>query len=201
LPDEAEPKWTSSIRISGLDEAEAILDEYKSVIAFQEGVIAKLKGHYRLLYSHGAPLQDAVKTALKILDLDDCRKEKQGLIFDFQHTKSYAHGAIGVLGSEEKASIAQLKHCQELADSIGGKKSKPVFIVNQLRSSPYPESSRERMTLGKAENDYTRQKKICVIPTFVLFEAVNKALKGYKSRRPDLEKLIAETNGVLADFG
>lgn len=202
MQDEAEPKWAGSIRISGLDEAEKILDEYKSVIAFQEGIIAKLKGHCRLLYADGAPLQDAVKNALKVLGLDDVREEKHGLVFDLQHS-GYSLGAIWAQGSEKKASLAMLEQCRKLADhhSAGGKKAKAVFVANQQRSIPYPESSKERMTLDKVQDDFARQEKICVIPAFLLFEAVNKALKGYKPRRLDLEKLIAETDGVMADFG
>jgi hypothetical protein len=74
VQDEPAPKWMSSIRISGLDEAESLLDEYKSIISFQEGIIDKLKRHYRLLYAHCSALQDAVSSALKILGLDDIKK-------------------------------------------------------------------------------------------------------------------------------
>ncbi len=207
MQDEPVPKWISSIRISGLEEAESILDEYKSIIAFQEGIIDKLKRHYRLLYAHGNALQDAVSSALKLLGLDDLKKgrkdNKEDLVFDFQSPTQYAHGVIMVKGSEQKADLDQLRQCQSWADDyvVNGKKSKPIFIMNQLRFSPYPESRKERMVLDKTLDDFAREKKICVIPTFLLFEAVNKALKGYKTSRADLEKLIAETNGILTDFG
>ena len=137
-----------------------------------------------------------------VLGLDDVREEKHGLVFDLQHS-GYSLGAILALGSEKRASIDMLKQCRKLAEdhSADGKKAKAVFVANQQRSSPYPESSKERMALDKAEDDFARQEKICIIPAFLLFEAVNKALKGYKPRRLDLEKLIAETNGILADFG
>ena len=43
-------------------------------------------------------------------------------------------------------------------------------------------------------------KSICIIPSCVLFEAVNKALEGKSKSRAEIEKLIVETNGILTEI-
>jgi hypothetical protein len=47
------------------------------------------------------------------------------------------------------------------------------------------------------ELGYAERKDICIIPTCVLFDAVNKSLAGKGKTREELEHLISESKGVL----
>jgi hypothetical protein len=75
--------------------------------------------------------------------------------------------------------------------------AKGVFIPNQHRLSPYPASTNDRLHFEPNELQFAAMRNICIIPSCVLFESVNVALKGIPPTRNMLEKVIVETKGLL----
>ena len=74
---------------------------------------------------------------------------------------------------------------------------KGIFISNQFRLNKFPDSMAQRKLFEPNEIEYAKSRKICIIPSYVLFEAVNKILAGQSPVRPKIEQLILDTDGVL----
>ena len=66
------------------------------------------------------------------------------------------------------------------SEFIDKKISKGIFIPNQHRLQPYPKSKNDRSHFEPNEISYAQMKSICIIPSFVLFEAVKDMLDGKK---------------------
>jgi hypothetical protein len=83
---------------------------------------------------------------------------------------------------------------------IENRKVKGIFICNQYRLNPYPKSKDDRIRFEPNELDYADTRRICVMPSFVLFEAVKSVLSGNVKTIANLEEIIAKTNGVLLNL-
>ena len=75
--------------------------------------------------------------------------------------------------------------------------TKGIFIPNQFRLMNLSESRERRKHFEPNELEFVKTRKICIIPTYVLFEAANKILDGQDPNRNEIEQKIFSTNGIL----
>jgi hypothetical protein len=208
------PEWISQVSITGLDDIDRELEDLKAQKGHIERRIRsqmerrqKLANHYRLLYANGYELEDAVLEAFKILGFDNIirpqEREKEDLVFQFSHSSKYKHATLEVKGASRRTSRQNLNQCHIWADERSKKFShsvKPVFIPNQNRHEPYPKSKSARMRFEPNELEYAKSNDMCMIPTCVIFDAVNKSLAGRGRATNELEHLIAEAKGLLDEL-
>ena len=76
-------------------------------------------------------------------------------------------------------------------------KTKGIFVSNQFRLQKFPESKTQRKRFEPNELDYAQKREICIISTYVLFEAVNLVLEGELLDRSTVEEKILSANGIL----
>lgn len=208
------PNWITGVPLSGLAEIDADLDSLLQKRKKMEEEIAKVTATrneqlkvYRLLASNGPPLEEQVHYAFRLLGFTDIRREreddKEDGIITFQ-TKSlnYEIAVIEVKGVENGMELKHLRQCSHWAEDYleTGRKAKPVIVINQFRKSPYPQSRPERQHVEDNQLDYAEKRDICIIPSFVLFEAVNNTIMGKKKDRGIIEYAISKTRGVLSDL-
>lgn len=208
------PNWVASISLPSIKEKSIKAEELQSQKKKIEDQIKQLEqekqvilNHKRLLYSKDTPLEDAVYNALKLLGFDEIKKVRnkndEDWVFEFKTLDDYKYGIIEVKGADARTSQQNLTQCSKWVDEhfgIDKKISKGIFIPNQHRLVEYPKSKKERLHFETNELGYAKMKSICIIPSCVLFEAVNNALQGKVRSRKELEKLIAETNGLLTEL-
>jgi hypothetical protein len=212
---ELPPDWTNDVNLDGMDGIKAQivkLEESKWEIEQEIEKLnvekEKLSKHLRLLYAKDTPLEDAVKEAFTLLGLQYKEyprgKEKEDGIISFDETKEdYEFAVIETKGLEEHIKLRHIDQtCRWVSDYIQeDKKVKGVFIPNQFRQERYSESIGKRTTIEYNLEKHARDRDICIIPSSVLFEAVNKKLKGeYKRSRKNIEELIANTDGILTEL-
>jgi hypothetical protein len=208
------PQWISQVSITGLKDIDSELGNLKAQkeqieqrIRFQMERRQKLTNHYRLLYADGNDLEDAVLEAFKILGFQDIirpfEKEKEDLVFEFTYGSKYKHATLEVKGANRRTSRQNLNQCHIWADEYSkksGQPVKPVFIPNQHRYEPYPNSKSDRIHFEPNELGYAKSNDICIIPTCLIFEVIDKSLLGESKPRDKLESLIAGTKGVLDEM-
>jgi hypothetical protein len=208
---ETPPDWLTEVPLEGLDkfldnidELNAKKAEIEAQISFQEKKRLEIATHLRLLFCAGAQLEDAVFNAFKVLGFDDIKrvreKDKEDWVFKFQNSTHYEYGILEVKGADSRTTRSQLTQCNKWADEYfetNNEVSKPIFIVNQHRLDKYPESVDKRKEFDYRELEYAKMKNICILPTHVLFEAVNTYLKGVGKSRAYLEKKLSDTSGLL----
>lgn len=207
------PEWTNKITITNLKKTEnelLKLDKEKQELETKINVVQKekqkLQNHLKLLYTSGTSLEDAVYEAFKLLGFNDINQVREAdledWVFKFNNSSDFDYGILEVKGSENRTSLANLTQCNKWVEDylLENKKGKGIFVTNQHRLEEYPNSRQKKLHFEPNELDYARTRQICIIPSCVLFEAVNKALEGKAKSRADLEKLIAETNGVLNEL-
>ena len=106
-----------------------------------------------------------------------------------------------VKGRNEKTKHSDIVQCNKWVDDYHlmepPKNTKGVFISNQFRLQPYPDSKDKRTKFEPNELEYAKTRQICIVPSYVLFESVNNALQGKKKTRKEIEKILFETNGIL----
>lgn len=207
---EAPPAWASEVHHPGLDRLEAQtgdLEQRWGSISKEIGRLtakrAKLKDHLRLLYTKGPDLEDAVCRAFQILGFSDIRRGKdlgkEDWTFDAS-TNGYRRVVVEVKGADARTGRHGLLQCSGWIDEhfdADGDIPKGVFIANQHRMLEYPSSSRKRIHFAKNELDYARIRGICIVPSYALFEAVNKVLGGEAPDRTAIEDRITGTKGIL----
>lgn len=96
-----------------------------------------------------------------------------------------------------------MTQCNKWADELTEKFKqliKPVFIPNQNRNHPLSKSKSDRMYFAPNELEYAERKDVCIIPSYVLFEAVNRSLAKQSKPREKLELFISKTKGVLTEI-
>jgi hypothetical protein len=208
------PSWISNISLPNIKEKDAKINELqlqKQQIQHQMEQLQHEKqiimNHCRLLYSKGTPLEDAVAEAFKILGFNEIKKVRnmndEDWVFEFKTLSNYKYGIIEVKGADARTLQQNLTQCSKWVDEhfeLDKKVSKGIFIPNQHRLSEYPKSKKDREHFETNELSYAKMKSICIIPSCILFEAVKKALEGKIKSRKEIEKLIAETNGVLSEI-
>jgi hypothetical protein len=211
---EPPPKWVFQIPLTGLDEIKQELENLETAKKTLEQKINlkkqdqhRLTDHYRLLYSKGCELEQAVLEAFKTLGFNEVgrkrEKNREDGVFEFKHSSEYKFASLEAKGADKRTAQHDLTQCNkwsdELADELN-KSIKAVFIPNQNRKNPYPESKSDREYFHPEELRYAKRKDICIIPSHVLFEAVTRALAKQGKSREKLERIISESKGLLTEL-
>lgn len=204
------PAWVSEIPLVPLTEAYRNLNLEKEKvkkgqirIRKKQNEIQNLMNYYGLLTSRDDPLQDSVYQAFNTLGIPLKRKRANNLedgVFNFQNISSYKYGVVEVKGSNKRTPMDDILECNKWVDQYYKRfgKAKGLFISNQYRLQKYPESLDKRIHFEPIEIEYAEERKICILPTCVLFEAVRNILNGSnKPNRSDLERTFSSTNGLL----
>lgn len=204
------PPWIENIVVSGVDERMGVLRQMQSKkesieneIRTTESQIENLLKYRKLLYSNGKSLEVAVFEAFKLLGFDDIKQiretDLEDWIFEFKNISDYQYGIIEVKGSEKRTSLSNLTQCNKWIEDylLEGKSAKGIFVTNQNRMKEYPSSLEDRLHFEPNELDYATKREICIIPSCVLFEAVNNTLKVKQKTRSELEEIFSKTNGLL----
>lgn len=212
--DEVIPDWALKISLPDVNNIESNIKQLKSQMNITQQKIEqlqsekkKIQNHLRLLYCKSTPLENAVIEAFKLLGFDEIRKirepNKEDWVFEFKHEKQFKYGIIEVKGSDTRTKQGDIVQSSKWVDerfAIDKSVSKGIFIPNQHRTKEYSKSKKDKMHFEPNELQYTQMKSICIIPSFVLFEAVKDILDGKKKSRKDIEKLIASSNNVITKF-
>ena len=208
---EPEPQWATNVSLPSLNDIQSKIDTLESKkkeLQAQSNALTKEKqillGHKRLLYSKHSELEDAVANAFKVLGFQEIRKLREqnfeDWVFDFKHEKDVKYGVIEVKGADKRTKQNDIIQCSKWVDErmeIDNKISKGIFVPNQYCQMPYPESSKDRKKFESNELGAARMKRICIIPSYVLFEAVKQILENKKYDRKEIEKKIFNSEGVL----
>jgi hypothetical protein len=209
------PDWVSNVELTGIKEINNKIQELSQIKSNLETELQnkqaerkKLEKYYGLLYLQNKQLENCVRDAFTLLGFNEIKRirgdELEDWVIDFQTIKGQDHGIIEVKGRNEKTTQADIVQCNKWADDYRlmdpPKNVKGIFISNQFRLESYPQSRDKRTKFEPNELSFAASREICIIPTYVLFEAVNNALQGKKKSRDEIEKLLFETNGVLTDL-
>ena len=208
---EPEPQWAANISLPSLNDIQNkinALESKKKELQTQADTLTQEKqillDHKRLLYSKHSELEDAVAKAFKVLGFPEIRKLREqnfeDWVFDFKHEKDVKYGVIEVKGADKRTKQNDIIQCSKWVDErmeIDNKISKGIFVPNQYCQMPYPKSSKDRKKFEPNELDAARMKRICIIPSYVLFEAVKQILENKKYDRKEIEKKIFNSEGVL----
>lgn len=188
--------------IAGLEEEKNALEVKIDALTFRRNEISK---HWRLLYSVGSDLETAVVDAFRVLGFDDATHSGKGdsedVTFGIKNDR-YLYGVIEVKGADKRTGLEDLLQCNKWTDKrlkADGKQSKGIFVPNQYRLDEYPASRTCRKKFEPNELEYAENKDICIIPSYVLFEAVKRALEGNLPDRLAIAKKMVATRGVLED--
>ena len=208
---EPEPQWAANVILPSLNDIQNkinALESKKKELQTQAYTLTQEKqillDHKRLLYSKHSELEDAVANAFKVLGFPEIRKLREhnfeDWVFDFKHEKNVKYGVIEVKGADKRTKQNDIIQCSKWVDErteIDDKISKGIFVPNQYRQMPYPKSSKDRKKFESNELGAARMKRICIIPSYVLFEAVKQILENKKYDRKEIEKKIFNSEGVL----
>ena len=208
---EPEPQWAANVILPSLNDIQNkinALESKKKELQTQAYTLTQEKqillDHKRLLYSKHSELEDAVANAFKVLGFPEIRKLREqnfeDWVFDFKHEKDVKYGVIEVKGADKRTKQNDIIQCSKWVDErmeIDNKISKGIFVPNQYCQIPYPKSSKDRKKFESNELDAARMKRICIIPSYVLFEAVKQILEDKKYDRKEIEKKIFNSEGVL----
>ena len=208
---EPEPQWAANVSLPSLNDMQNkinALESKKKELQTQAYTLTQEKqillDHKRLLYSKHSELEDAVANAFKVLGFPEIRKLREqnfeDWVFDFKHEKDAKYGVIEVKGADRRTKQNDIIQCSKWVDErmeIDNKISKGIFVPNQYCQIPYPKSSKDRKKFEPNELDAARMKGICIIPSYVLFEAVKQVLENKKYDRKEIEKKIFNSEGVL----
>ncbi|MCH7647726.1 MAG: hypothetical protein IIA83_03875 [Thaumarchaeota archaeon] len=210
---ESLPDWIKNVKLFGLNELKEKINQLNSQKFQIETEISTktngkkiLENFYGLLYAQNKQLENTVKDSLKLLGFDEIKRIRnendEDWVIDLKSIKGIDHGIIEVKGRNEKTKHSDIVQCNKWVDDYHlmepPKNTKGIFISNQFRLESYPASKEKRTKFEPNELQYAKSREICIIPTYVLFEAVNKALDRKQKSRKEIEKLLYETNGVLS---
>ena len=208
---ELPPQWAEAISIPGVENIENEINGLDDQIKKTKSKISRLESKkndlvkYRaLLYSSGIPLEQSVKAAFIKLgfdEIDQVRSGKEDWKIELRSIHATKFGVLEVKGRNAQTPVADLRQCMAWVDDYLLQSppicAKGIFVTNQYRWDAYPESKKERKLFAPNQIEFAKLRKICIIPTYVLFEAVKKALEGHKPDRDKIEQEIFDTNGVL----
>lgn len=213
LLNEVLPDWAERLQIRLVADLESQISELKNEVSQRKKKIDELTEkknrvlrHRRLLCLKGMGLEEAVADAFKVLGFNDIRKmrgpDREDWIIDIK-SNDYLYGVIEVKGADARTKQGDIVQCSKWVDerfSLDGKASKGVFVPNQHREVDYLKSCELRAKFEPNELKYAKIKDICIIPSYVLFEAVEKTLEGNKPSRKMIVEKITGTRGVLHDM-
>ena len=212
-PGQAAPEWATKLPLAAAERLDAEIEGLeKKMDSLREEISARVEekdailAHRRLLFAKGAGLEDAVGEAFKALGFDDIRRrggpDAEDWIFGAS-TNGCQHAVVEVKGADKRTKHRHIVQCNKWADDLEGRSGesvKGVLVANQYCSSEYPESIKNRMFFERNELDYADRKDVCIIPSFVLYEAVKKVLDGEAAPdRSATERRITGAKGVLRD--
>ena len=209
-PVEAPPAWAGQLRSERADQVQAqidLLEGQKSKIDGQIANLGRQKSemlvHRRLLYAKGAELESSVADALRAIGFAEARQmgksDQADCIIDV-NAGGYQHGLVEVKGADGRTGENDISQCVKWVEKMHSREkgwSKPIFVSNQCRKKDYPASRRDRLWFEKNEIEYAKVRHVCIIPSCVLFEAVEMALDGEAPNRAETAARIASTEGVL----
>ena len=209
---EAPPTWAErlSIGLAGKHQERIIkLEERKAIIQGEIDGLARLNdrilAHCRLLYLDGTELEDAIVQAFRILGFDDIEQmgkaDEEDAAFAMDGT-GYLRGVVEAKGAGRGLQLQHILQCNRWTDRraiADGGLSKGIFVPNQHRLEPYPESAEVGMKIEPNHLEQAEMKDICIIPSCALFEAVSRVLGGGAPDRERIGGKIADSKGVLRD--
>ena len=212
--DESPPQWIDAIQFPGLEYIENEINALNVQINNIEDKISRLQAdkidllkYRRLLYSAGTPLEQAVKLAFTTLGFNEINKirddGKEDWIIKPRFIPNVDCGILEVKGRTAVAALSDIRQCdswvQDYLCMDSPISTKGIFVVNQFRKNTFPDSKELRKSFAPNQMEFVQSRKICIIPTYVLFEAVKTVLEGHKPNRAKIEQAIFTTSGVL-DF-
>ena len=212
---EKPPAWTEKVSLAGLNEiTERIskLEKSKKKIEseIETNLIKKRKlSRYRgLLYAQDKQLEKIVKEAFILLGFKEIKRKRdanyEDWIINLNSIKDFKFGVLEVKGRGGKTKQADIVQCSKWVDDYllvdPPIKAKGIFISNQFRLKEFPASKDDRNRYEPNELGFAKSRNICIIPSHVLFDAVNRVLNGKKPDRKKIEQLIFQTDGVLANI-
>ena len=208
--DESPPPWAESVAIPTVEEITRKIGDLSTKKAEIESEIAQLESEkgklckwHGLLYSNGRQLERIVRDAFIQLGLTETRRdrssEKEDWLTEISSTSEV--GVIEVKGHKTRAQMSDIDKCIRWAEDYEydnpSSKVKGILVLNQLRLKPLSESIDERNRLESNQIRQAELRKVCIIPTCVLFDAVMRVLGGYSPNRDEIERAISGTNGLL----
>ena len=209
---EPPPTWIENIQIPGMNEIikdiERLRTEAKTINTTVEELESEkniLGKYYDLLFSTGPQLEESVKQAFSLLGFAEIDKKRgnecEDWTIDLKSIQEAEFGVMEVKGKKAKTTMADIGQCHKWTEEYlhmeSSVKTKGIFVSNQFRLHKFPESKTQRKRFEPNELDYAQKREICIIPTYVLFEAVSHVLEDKSSDRSMIEKKIFSTNGVL----
>ena len=209
---EAPPAWAEDLTIRPADKLEvritklkADMDEMQDRIDELERQKGEIIAHCRLLYSKGPELEDAVVLAFVALGFNDIQRvggaDREDAVFEMKGGH-YSRGAIEIKGAGKGTQLQHILQCNRWTDQwaeTDGRPTKGIFVPNQHRLEPYPQSLKDRIKFEPNHIVEAERKDICIIPSCVLFEAVRQVLDGKPQDRAAVAEKIADTRGVMTD--
>ena len=212
---EKPPAWTENVSLAGLNKVteqisklEKSKKEIESEIETNLIKKRKLSRYLGLLYAQDKQLEKIVKEAFVLLGFKEIRRERdandEDWMINLDSTNDFKFGVLEVKGRGSKTKLADIVQCNKWVDDYllvePPIKAKGIFVSNQFRLNEFPASKDDRNRYEPNEREYAKTRNICIIPSHVLFDAVNKVLNGEKPDRKKIEQLILQTNGVLANI-
>ena len=209
---ETPPPWTDSINIAKLENIKNKISQLKkekqnieNAIEIQTNEKQQLSQYLGLLYAQGRQLEKIVKDTFILLGFEEMRKERnfndEDWLINLNSIDSVKFGVLEVKGRRAKTSLQDIAQCNKWVEDYlrmtPSTHTKGIFIPNQFRLFSFPKSKNQRKRFEPNELEYAQTRNICIIPTYVLFEAVNNILDGQQPDRNKIEELIYKTNGVL----
>lgn len=207
------PSWIENLSIQGLDKKKSHIkelhlkkEEIEKQIITTEQEKQDLLQYSRLLYENGKQLEEAVFESFKLLGIENIKKiredDLEDWVFEFETEDEIKFGVMEVKGSDKRTSLANLTQCNKWVEDylLEGKKAKGIFVPNQWRDKEYPASKDDKIHFEPNELEYAEKREICIIPSCVLFEAVNNALANNKKTKNELKEMIKKTNGLITNI-
>lgn len=196
------PAGENRARIKELEGRRAEMQEEIDELAQQNGQIL---AHRRLLYSDGPGLEDAVVEAFRALGFGDIERmgsrDEEDATFAMGGTR-YSRCAIEAKGAGKGTKMDHIFQCARWTEQRAEAENSPVkgvFVPNQHRLEPYPDSRGIRTRIERNQVDHAERKDICIIPSCALYEAVRRVLDGEAPDRAGIAGKIADSKGVLTD--
>lgn len=208
---EIEPVWIDKILLPNLGDIEGRIYDVTDNIQKEREEIKKLEKersdltYFRnLLWTKGPVLEKVVLDSLIFLGFDDLSKirseELEDGVFKFKTKCNYELGILEIKGSDNRTSLANLTQCNKWVEDylLDNKNGKGVFITNQNRLKELSLSISNRSHFEPNELEYAKTRKICIIPTFEIFNVVILKLNGDPSiTREAIEEKIIATDGLF----
>ena len=181
------PPWANGLDIAGVSEIqykitdlESKKTEIKEEITKLKSAKANLSKYGKLLYATGKPLERIVRDAFRLLGFTEIAKPEgdgEDWKIEFKYVPNVDIGVLEVKGVEKRTGRKDLVQCNVWLDKYfvadPSTLVKGILVPSQHRLNKFPESKDDRKHFEPNELEYAETKKICIIPTYVLFEAVN----------------------------